>query len=41
MANIGRMEMLSAEWLDEDDVHLSGVSTPHEINEFATIPYYN
>ncbi|KAK3611632.1 hypothetical protein CHS0354_021871 [Potamilus streckersoni] len=38
MAIIGHGEMLSAEWLNEDDVDLLGVSIPQEINETATIP---
>ena len=38
MAIIAHGEMLSAEWLDEDDVDLSGVLVPQEINESATMP---
>jgi hypothetical protein len=38
MAIIARGEMLSAEWLDEDDVDLSGVLVPQEIKESDTMP---
>ncbi|BFZ05261.1 hypothetical protein BsWGS_08300 [Bradybaena similaris] len=38
MTIIAHGEMLSAEWLDEDDIDLSGVSVPQENIESATMP---
>ena len=38
MAIIAHGEMLDAEWIDEDDADLSGVSVPQEIDKSAPMP---